>query len=181
MYSVSIAASGSTIRSADECEMSRSCHSATFCIAVVTCPRRTRERPVNVSAEMGLRLCGIAELPFWPLPKPSRTSPTSVRCRCRNSTAIISIVVPRAAQAVTNSAWRSRAITCVAGTGTSPSALATCCSTRGSMFEYVPTAPDNLHTATASLAARRRRRSRSSCSAHNANFAPNVVGSACMP
>ena len=49
------------------------------------------------------------------------------------------------------------------------------------MFEYVPTAPDNLHTATLARAARMRVRSRSACSAHSATFAPNVVGSACTP
>ena len=45
----------------------------------------------------------------------------------------------------------------------------------------VPTAPDSLHTATASRAARMRARSRSTCSAQRATFAPNVVGSAWMP
>ena len=85
------------------------------------------------------------------------------------------------AQAHKYSACRSRAITCVAGTATRPSALATWASTAGSMFEYVPTAPESLQTAIAWRAAIMRRRSRSSCSAHNETLAPNVVGSACMP
>ena len=44
------------------------------------------------------------------------------------------------------------------------------------MFEYVPTAPLSFITATLSRAARRRVRSRSTCRAHRATFAPNVVG-----
>ena len=166
------------MRSAEECEMSRSCHKATFWRPVCKFERSTRERPVSVSAEIGLRLCGIAELPFCPALKPSRTSLTSVRCRCRSSTAIASMVVPSDAHAHKNSAWRSRATTCVAGTATRPRALATCASTSGLIFEYVPTAPDNLHTAIASRAARMRDRSRSTCNAQSATFAPKVVGSA---
>ena len=54
-------------------------------------------------------------------------------------------------------------------------------STSGGMFEYVPTAPLSFITATASRAARSRVRSRSTCSAHSATLAPNVVGSAWMP
>jgi len=95
--------------------------------------------------------------------------------------AIAPIVVPRLAQAHRYSAWRSRATTCVAGTGTRPSRSPTRASTRGSTFEYVPTAPDSLHTATEVRAARNRARSRSTCRAHSATFAPNVVSSACMP
>ncbi len=62
-------------------------------------PRSTRDRPLIVSALIGLRLCGIALDPFWPGLKPSCTSPTSVRCRWRSSTAISSIVEPTDAQA----------------------------------------------------------------------------------
>ena len=39
------------------------------------------------SATTGLRLCGIADEPFWPLPNGSATSATSVRARCRISSA----------------------------------------------------------------------------------------------
>ena len=50
------------------------------------------------------------------------------------------------------------------------------------MFEYVPTAPESLPTAIASRAALQCGRwSRSAWSAHRANLAPKVVGSACMP
>ena len=37
------------------------------------------------SQPIGLRLCGIAEEPFWPLPNGSSTSPISVFCRPRIS------------------------------------------------------------------------------------------------
>ena len=71
---------------------------------------------------MGLRLWGMAELPFWPAPKASSTSPTSVRARCRISVPIISMVAPTDAHAHSSSAWRSRAMTWVAGTAVSPRA-----------------------------------------------------------
>src|SRR5881398_2357558 len=75
------------IRSALEWLMSRSCQSATFSIGVTAWPRMTRARPLSRSPVIGLRLCGIAELPFWPSLKNSSTSSTSVRCRWRNSVA----------------------------------------------------------------------------------------------
>ena len=51
------------------------------------------------SDRTGLRLCGMAELPFWPAPNGSSTSPTSLRARWRISVAISSIVAPTDAQA----------------------------------------------------------------------------------
>ncbi len=74
----------------------------------------------------------------------------------RISVAICSMVAPTDAQAQRYSAWRSRATTWVAGTGTRPRAEHTWASTRGSMLENVPTAPDSLPTATRWRAARRR-------------------------
>jgi hypothetical protein len=47
--------------------MSRSCQSATFSMAGVTAMRTRRARPVRFSVSTGLRLCGIADEPFWPL------------------------------------------------------------------------------------------------------------------
>ena len=84
---------------------------------------------------MGFRLCGIAELPFCPARNASDASRTSVRCRWRISVAIISIDEPTEAQAKRYSAWRSRAMTWVAGTGFRPSARHTSASTEGSMLE----------------------------------------------
>ena len=95
--------------------------------------------------------------------------------------AISSTVAPTEAHAYRYSAWRSRAITWVAGTGVRPRAAQTWRSTAGSMLEYVPTAPDSLPTATASRARRSRVRSRSAWRHHSASLAPNVVGSAWMP
>ena len=77
----------------------------------------------------------MAELPFWPGLNGSSTSPSSLRARWRISVAIFSMVAPTEAQAHRYSAWRSRATTWVAGTGTRPRAEHTCASTRGSMLE----------------------------------------------
>src|SRR5437868_908506 len=52
-----------TTRSADECEMSRSCHSGMFSIPTSAAARTTRARPEMRSATFGLRLCGIADGP----------------------------------------------------------------------------------------------------------------------
>ncbi len=46
-----------------------------------------RASPVTFSDSTGLRLCGIAEEPFWPSEKNSSASSTSVRCRWRISVA----------------------------------------------------------------------------------------------
>src|SRR5581483_7222036 len=75
------------MRSADECEMSRSCQSTTFSSPIAAAPRTTRASPVIRSATFGLRLCGIAEDPFIPAAKGSSTSRTSVRARWRISVA----------------------------------------------------------------------------------------------
>ena len=50
-----------------------------------------RARPVMFSVSTGLRLCGIADEPFWPSEKNSSASSTSVRCRWRISIASRSI------------------------------------------------------------------------------------------
>src|SRR5581483_4797280 len=52
------------MRSTDECEMSRSCHRATFSNAAWEFERTTRARPLICSQVTGLRLCGMAEEPF---------------------------------------------------------------------------------------------------------------------
>ena len=67
--------------------MSRSCQSATFSSPTSALPRTTRASPQMRSAVIGLRLCGIADEPFWPRPNGSSTSRTSVRARCRISVA----------------------------------------------------------------------------------------------
>ena len=83
-----------------------------------------RERPVRFSDSTGLRLCGIAEEPFWPSEKNSSASSTSVRCKCRISVARRSTdaaITPSVAKYI---AWRSRGITWVEiGSGDKPHGL----------------------------------------------------------
>ena len=70
------------MRSTDECEMSRSCHNATFSRPACRLPRSTRASPLSCSAFTGLRLWGIALEPFCdPARNGSSTSRTSVRWR----------------------------------------------------------------------------------------------------
>ena len=66
MWSRAMKLSGRITRSTDECEMSRSCHSATFSSAAMALARTSRARPTICSQPIGLRLCGIADEPFWP-------------------------------------------------------------------------------------------------------------------
>ena len=72
-----------------------------------------RARPVRFSVSTGLRLCGIAELPFWPGEKYSSASSTSVRWRWRISVASRSIDEAITPSVAKNMAWRSRGITWV--------------------------------------------------------------------
>ena len=50
-----------------------------------------RASPTRFSDSTGLRLCGMAEEPFWPSEKYSSASRTSVRCKWRISVASRSI------------------------------------------------------------------------------------------
>ena len=114
--------SGRITRSTDECEMSRSCQSAMFSNAAIALPRSSRARPTICSQPIGLRLCGIADEPFCPLPNGSSTSPISVFCSPRISSANFSSEAAVIASADISSAWRSRWITCdETGAGSSPS------------------------------------------------------------
>jgi len=148
-------------RSTEECEMSRSCHSATFSIAGTAAPRTTRARPVRFSLSTGLRLCGIALEPFCPGEKNSSASSTSVRWRWRTSVASRSIELAITASVAKNIAWRSRGMTWVEiGSTARPSARATCSSTAGSMLAKVPTAPLIAQVAISARAATSRSRPR---------------------
>src|SRR5207253_7198996 len=71
------------MRSTEECEISRSCHRATFSKPAWALDRTTRARPLICSQVTGFRLCGIAEEPFCFSLKHSSASRTSVRCKCR--------------------------------------------------------------------------------------------------
>ncbi len=162
--------------------MSRSCHSATSSSAACALPRSTRARPEICSALIGLRLCGIAEEPFWPARNGSCTSLTSVRCRWRTSVAKRSMPAPASAIAPSSSAWRSRATTCVeTSSRASPRRASTRVSNSGLVAAYVPTAPEIAPTATCANARSRRRALRSASNAKPASLTPNVVGSAWTP
>ena len=162
--------------------MSRSCHSATFSRPTSAAPRTTRARPQMRSATTGFRLCGIADEPFCPRPNGSCTSATSVRARCRISSANLSSDDATIASAVSSSAWRSRCRICVElGAGSSPRRSQARRSSSGSVAAYVPTAPESLPTRIPSSARASRCRLRSSSNAQPASFSPNVVGSACTP
>ena len=125
-----------TTRSAEEWEMSRSCQRATFSSPTSAAARTTRASPQMRSATTGLRLCGIAEEPFWPLPNGSCTSRTSVRARWRISSANLSSEEAQRASAFSSSAWRSRWMIWVeAGAGSRPRRLQAISSTRGSVAE----------------------------------------------
>ena len=113
--------------------MSRSCHRATSSRAATECPRTTRAMPEMRSAVIGLRLWGIAELPFCPAVNASSASRTSVRWRCRSSVARRSSELAATAIVHTSWAWRSRATTWVAtGSAATPSRPSTRASSAGS-------------------------------------------------
>ena len=133
----------------------------------------------EVSVNTGLRLCGIADEPFWPGEKYSSASSTSVRWRWRISVARRSIDDAITASVAKNIAWRSRGMTWVEiVSGASPICSATYSSTRGSMLANVPTAPDSAQVATSMRAAVSRSRLRANSANAYASLMPNVVGSA---
>ena len=85
-----------------------------------------RDSPTRFSDSTGLRLCGIAEEPFWPGEKNSSASSTSVRCRWRISVASRSTEAATTPSVAKYMAWRSRGMTCVEiGSTASPSFFAT--------------------------------------------------------
>ncbi len=72
-----------------------------------------RARPTTFSDSTGLRLCGMAEEPFWPAEKNSSASSTSVRCKWRISVASRSIDEATTPSVAKYMAWRSRGMICV--------------------------------------------------------------------
>ena len=175
-------ASGPIARSTEECDMSRSCQSATFSSAGVTAERTSRASPVRFSVRTGLRLCGIAEDPFCPAEKNSSASRTSVRCMWRISVAMFSMELAITPSVAKNIACRSRGMTWVLiGSGRRPSFSQTCTSTAGSTLAKVPTAPDIAPVAISHRALSSRSRFRSISAKNRAKVRPIVVGSAWMP
>ena len=103
--------------------------------------RRSRARPAIRSDRIGLRLCGIADEPFWPERNGSWTSPISVCWRFRISVAKRSSEPPSTAIAPA-AACRSRwTIWVLTGSAWSPSAARTSASRSGARWLYVPTGP----------------------------------------
>ena len=75
----------------------------------VPCPIDTNLANPQICSQLtGLRLCGMAELPRCPSLNGSSASRTSVRCRCRISSAIRSSIAPICASALRYCEWRSR-------------------------------------------------------------------------
>ena len=162
--------------------MSRSCQRATFSRPTSEFARTTRASPQIRSATTGFRLCGIDDEPFWPRPNGSCTSPTSVRARCRTSSAKESREDATTASAARSSAWRSRwRIWVEVGAGSRPSRSHASRSSSGSVAAYVPTAPESLPTRIPSSARATRSRPRASSKAQPTSLSPNVVGSAWTP
>ena len=111
MKSTRIVLSGMMTRSTDEWLMSRSCQRAMFSMEATQFARTNRAKPQRFSETIGLRLCGMAEEPFWPGVNGSSASSTSVRCRCRTSVANFSMLLASNAKAVRYAACRSRCTT----------------------------------------------------------------------
>ena len=179
MWSRARKLSGTITRSTELWLMSRSCQRATFSRAARAFARTTRARPLTCSQPTGLRLWGMAELPFCPALKGSSTSRTSVFCKARISVANFSRLAATRARVVMTSPCRSRCSTWDAmAAGRRPSRSHTASSTSGPRCENVPTAPESLPTAMLARACASRRRWRSSSACQSASFRPKVMGSA---
>ena len=170
-------------RSTDECEMSRSCHSATFSSAACRLPRSTRARPHSCSDLIGFRLCGIALEPFCsPSRNGSSASRTSVRWRWRISSANDSIAraerrarVHHLGVAIAREHLRRRYRVAARGARTRTARRT------GRRSSTCRPRPRASRPRSRRARAAKRSRSRRTCIAHSASFTPNVVGSAWMP
>ena len=177
--------SGRMTRSTDECEMSRSCQSATFSSAAMAVAAHAAARARRSARSRSDCACAASPTsPSGPCANGSSTSPISVFCRPRISSANFSSDAAVMASAVISSACRSRWMTCdETGAGSSPSRRQTSRLDR---------------RAAGARTCRRRRRScrpqttvaraahalerRAASSAYqSASFSPNVIGSAWTP
>ena len=125
--------SGTMTRSTEECEMSRSCQSATFSSAAIAFARTSLARPVTCSQPIGVALVrhrrgALLALREWLLDLADlRFLQTSNLYREFSSDAAVM------ANDVSNSACRSRCRICdETGAGVSPSRSQTCASIAGS-------------------------------------------------
>ena len=143
-----------------------------------------RARPVRFSVSTGLRLCGMAEEPFWPGEKYSSASRTSERWRWRTSVASRSI---RGGDHAERGEEHGVAVARdhLGGDRLGREAeffSATYSSTRGSILAKVPTAPEMAQVAISAT-----RGDEAGAAAVElgtkawASFSPKVVRSAWMP
>ena len=123
-----------------------------------------------------MRLCGIADEPFWPRRKillglaqfGALQMADFGRAAARSPAAI-------SASVMKNAACRSRGMIWVeTGSGMRPSFSATYSSTHGSILAKVPTAPEIAQVAISRRAATRRSRLRANSAQCPASFSPNV-------
>ena len=100
------------------------------------------------SQTIGLRLCGIADAPFWPTANGSSASRTSLRCRWRISTAKRSSAAGDHGERGEEGRrdGRGRRPASRPGSTSSPRRSSAIVSTRGSTLPYAPTAPESLPT-----------------------------------
>ena len=175
--------SGRMMRSTDECEMSRSCHSATFSSPACRLPRSTRARPQSCSAFTGLRLCGIALEPFC---APARNG--SSHLAHLGALQVADLERERLDRRADRRARVEQLGVTVAGDHLrgrhrpEPERLAHVgLDLRGRCWSRCRPRPTACRRRSASRARARRSRSRRTCSAHSASLAPKVVGSAWMP
>ncbi len=80
-----------------EFDRSRSCHRGMFSNEVPIWLRNSFDSDEIRSLLIGFLFTGTALLPIWPFLKCSETSPISVLCKLRISTAIFSSVAPKRA------------------------------------------------------------------------------------
>ena len=171
------------MRSADECEMSRSCQSGTFSRPTTAAARTTRASPEIRSATFGLRLCGIADEPFMPggerlldlahlgAREVADLGREPVERRRADARA------PRAARR----AGRARSPASRPGPARARAARRRCARPRGRSRRTCRPCPRAGRRGTPRARARARSRARSSSNAQPASFQPKVVGSAWIP
>ena len=114
------------MRSTDECEMSRSCHSATSSSAGLQVAAQHAGQPAELLGLHRVALVRHRARALLLARRGTAPRPRAPRCAAGGGSRARTTrcVAPTDAHAYSTSAWRSRASTCVAGTGVRPSALA---------------------------------------------------------
>ena len=170
------------MRSTDECEMSRSCHSATSSSAACRLPRSTRASPRELLRlhrvalvrhraralllALAERLLGLAHLGALQVPDLERER-LDARAERRARVQHLGVAVAGS--------------TCVAGTGCSPRCSHTYRSTAGRRWSTCRPRPRACRPRSRRAPAQAARGRGAPACAQSASFMPNVVGSAWMP